>query len=227
MAVSLPMAAPGMACARAPVQTLPPLLPTAFLLHTLCGSSPFLYFLSAQVFDRDLVHLHSFAGGGDLLLCQTLIGIVLHRKPLDKRQRLRPALKQAAAAKHDRALHIRRPRLIADDLIAQDSEAHLIAGSERIDLVSRARAVEVDLPRRFIVEVVDRYGVGVTIIPLHRQHAAPRMAQKRLRRFRADFIFLLSDGSEHRLFLPEAYRCDAERHALCASGSLPTLTEQP
>lgn len=164
MAVSLPMAAPGMACASAPVQTLPPLLPTAFPLHTLCGSSPFLYFLSAQVFDRDLVHLHSFAGGGDLLLCQTLIGIVLHRKPLDKRQRLRPALKQAAAAKHDRALHIRRPRLIADDLIAQDSEAHLIAGSERIDLVSRARAVEVDLPRRFIVEVVDRYGVGVTIM---------------------------------------------------------------
>lgn len=166
MAVSLPMAAPGMACAPAPVQTLPPLLPTAFPLHTLCGSSPFLYFLSAQVFDRDLVHLHSFAGGGDLLLCQTLIGIVLHRKPLDKRQRLRPALKQAAAAKHDRALHIRRPRLIADDLIAQDSEAHLIAGSERIDLVSRARAVEVDLPRRFIVEVVDRYGVGVTIMTL-------------------------------------------------------------
>lgn len=166
MAISLPMAAPGMACAPAPVQTLPPLLPTAFPLHTLCGSSPFLYFLSAQVFDRDLVHLHSFAGGGDLLLCQTLIGIVLHRKPLDKRQRLRPALKQAAAAKHDRALHIRRPRLIADDLIAQDSEAHLIAGSERIDLVSRARAVEVDLPHRFIVEVVDRYGVGVTIMTL-------------------------------------------------------------
>ena len=68
---------------------------------------------------------------------------------------------------------------------------------ERIDLMPGVCAVEVDLARRLVVKEVDGDGVGVAIVAVHGENAAPLRMEETLCRLVADGVFLFPHRSKH------------------------------
>ena len=130
------------------------------------------------MFDLDFKDLGRSSRLRDLLIRQFLIRVIFHCKPFQQGKRLLPRLKQAASAEDDRALHIRRPCFLPDRFIPINREAHLIRSPQRIDLVSCARAMEIDLLLISVVKIVDRDRIRITVIPVYRENAASALLQK-------------------------------------------------
>lgn len=142
----------------------------------------------------DHIHLRGPSGVGDLGVCHTLLGVILHGEALEKRHALLAVLRQAAASEHDGALHIRRPGFVPDRLVAVHGEADLVALADGVDLVSGAGAVEIDPVGLLVIEEVDRDGVGVAVVAVHGENAPSLRVQELLCRFRADLFFFFRMG---------------------------------
>ena len=135
------------------------------------------------MFDLEAEHLDGLAGGGDFVVDHFLGGVELHRELFAQCVALAAVRDEMAAAKDDGALKERCPRLIGlDRLVAVHGEADLVASLERVHLVADLGAVENDLLRLFVVQVVDRHRVRIAVVAVDGQHATAGLAQCRRQR---------------------------------------------
>ena len=111
-----------------------------------------------------------------------------------------------ASAKDNHTLKKRRPRFFFYAFITEYSKANLVTCSQRIHLMTCFCSMKNNLLGVFIVQIINRYCIGITIITINRQNATSRTTKQFFRRVYTDFIFLLSNWSEH-VFPPQLQVC--------------------
>ena len=106
-----------------------------------------------------------------------------------------------ASAKDNHTLKKRCPRFFFYAFITEYSKANLVTCSQRIHLMTCFCSMKNNLLGVFIVQIINRYRIGITIITINRQNATSRTTKQFFRRVHTDFIFLLSNWSKHVFFL--------------------------
>ena len=119
-----------------------------------------------------LVELSGFYIFGDLGFDSFFCGIIFHRKSAHFFLGKFGVIDKLASAEDNNAPHIRCPFALSEMLSAVDSEADLVALFQRIDLVTRLRAVKIYFAVFLIVKIVERDRERVAVIAVHGKNAA-------------------------------------------------------
>ena len=168
------------------------------------GELSFLDFFPAEMFDLDFVHLHSLSIHGKLFVHHAFVRVILHGKFLHQGHRRRLVLDQMTASEDHNALHKRSPGLFPDRFISEYGEAYLVASLDRVYFVPRPCPVKIDLPVFCVIQIVDRDGVRIAVVPIYSQNPSPGILEKTFYGISANFIFLFPNGTKHRI-TPNSY----------------------
>ena len=106
-----------------------------------------------------------------------------------------------ASSKDHHTLKKRCPRFSFNAFITAYSKTNLVTYFQTIHLITCFCSMKNNLICVFIIQIINRYSIGITIITINRQYATTRTTKKFFRCVYTDFIFLFSNWSKHLIHL--------------------------